>query len=65
MSNPPNPKLAAISLAPSTNKYWVWSSALNPNKFPCTEEAFIPLALKPITGLISSICTILAEPDWA
>ena len=31
---PPNDKSPLIALAPFTNKYFVWSSALNPNKFP-------------------------------
>lgn len=31
---PPNDKSPAIARAPFTNKYCVWSSALNPNRFP-------------------------------
>jgi hypothetical protein len=54
-SFPPKPKSPVICLPPSTNKYCWWSSAVSPNKLPCIEVAFTPLALKPITGLISSI----------
>ena len=61
---PPKLKFPVIDLFPFARTYWVWSSCSNPKRFPCTDDAFTPAALKPITGLISCICVMFAEPDW-